>query len=97
MPVGVGVALSDVGVMPNQRAVSEQRRRFAGVSWITTPAFVRDNLADGSLKALDVEGLAMGPSRICIVTLAGRTRSPAANMIADLARQAMADIAMQQG
>jgi len=65
--------------------------------WITTPAFVRDNLADGSLKALDVEGLAMGPSRICIVTLAGRTRSPAANMIADLARQAMADIAMQQG
>ena len=58
-------------------------------TWITAPAFVRKELAGGRMKVLPVDGLALAKSRICLITLAGRTRSPASRIVADLVRQAI--------
>ncbi|MCT2399012.1 LysR family transcriptional regulator [Novosphingobium mangrovi (ex Huang et al. 2023)] len=58
-------------------------------TWITAPAFVRKELVEGRLKVLDVEGFASMRSGIGIITLAGRTASPAARIVAQLTREAL--------
>lgn len=46
--------------------------------WITSPAFLADDLREGRLVQLAVTDLVPGNSEICVVLKRGRTRSPAA-------------------
>ncbi|EHJ62436.1 hypothetical protein NSU_0567 [Novosphingobium pentaromativorans US6-1] len=65
-------------------------------SWITTPSFVHAELASGSLQMIDVEGFSNLKSGICVITLAGRTRSPVSRMVSDLVRMAMDDLGAEE-
>jgi DNA-binding transcriptional LysR family regulator len=45
--------------------------------WISSPAFVAAQLGDGTMVELDVAGLSLAESDVCVVAKRGRTRSPA--------------------
>jgi DNA-binding transcriptional LysR family regulator len=47
-------------------------------AWISSPAFLADELSDGRMIQLDIADLAPTESDICLVFKRGRTRSPAA-------------------
>jgi DNA-binding transcriptional LysR family regulator len=51
--------------------------------WISSPAFLADDLREGRMVQLDVSDLAPTDSDICLVFKRGRTRSPAALAVAD--------------
>ncbi|MCJ2179167.1 LysR family transcriptional regulator [Novosphingobium album (ex Hu et al. 2023)] len=87
-PVRLNMGKADAGTfICDNYYVLRETVLHSDCTWTTAPAFVEDDLANGRLIALNVEGLALAKSRICIITLAGRTRSPAARTVADLARQ----------
>jgi DNA-binding transcriptional LysR family regulator len=51
--------------------------------WLSTPAFVADELRDGRLAQLDIADLWPAQTEICMVFRQGRTRSPIATFITD--------------
>ncbi|MCJ2185615.1 LysR family transcriptional regulator [Novosphingobium beihaiensis] len=89
-PVGMTTGKADAGAfICDNFHILRETALATDCTWITAPAFVRQELAEGRMKALAVEGRALAKSRICMITLAGRTRSPAARIVADLVQQAV--------
>jgi DNA-binding transcriptional LysR family regulator len=54
--------------------------------WMSSPAFLRDDLRAGRITQLDVSDLPAASSDICLVFKRGRTRSPAAVAAAEEVR-----------
>jgi DNA-binding transcriptional LysR family regulator len=61
--------------------------------WMSSPAFLADDLREGRMAQLAVVDLAPGPSDICLVFKRGRTRSPVAVAVADEVRAMLAAMA----
>jgi DNA-binding transcriptional LysR family regulator len=61
--------------------------RKTDCTWITSPAFLADDLRDGRLVQLEVADLAPANSEICVVFKRGRTRSPAAVAVTEEVRR----------
>ncbi len=61
---------------------------------ISSTAFVRDELRDGRMAKLTVNDLALTESEICIITRAGRTRSPGAAAVVKLVRRMLSELRM---
>lgn len=54
--------------------------------WISSPAFVAEELRDGRLTLLAIKGLHLPENEICVISRPGRTRSPAAEAIIEMVR-----------
>ncbi|MCW1428621.1 LysR family transcriptional regulator [Novosphingobium sp. JCM 18896] len=61
--------------------------------WISSPAFVAEDLRAGRMAMLDVADIAPTDSEICLVLKRGRTRSPAAIAVAGEVRAMLEDMA----
>jgi DNA-binding transcriptional LysR family regulator len=60
--------------------------------WLSTPAFVANELREGRMTILDIVDLWPTQTEICMVYRQGRTRSPIASAITDEVRQILAGI-----
>ena len=61
-------------------------------TWMSSPAFLADDLREGRVVELDVTDLAGTQSEICLIFKRGRTRSPAAVAVADEVRSMIAEM-----
>ena len=61
--------------------------------WMSSPAFLADDLSEGQMVQLEVVDLAPPDSDICLVFKRGRTRSPAAVAVAEEVRGMLAEMA----
>lgn len=60
--------------------------------WMSSPAFLRDDLRAGRIVQLDVSDLPAASSDICLVFKRGRTRSPAAIAAAEAVRKMLEEL-----
>lgn len=60
--------------------------------WMSSPAFLRDDLSAGRIVQLDVSDLPAASSDICLVFKRGRTRSPAAIAAAEAVRKMLEEL-----
>jgi LysR family pca operon transcriptional activator len=60
--------------------------------WLSTPAFVADELREGRMAVLDIADLWPAQTDICMVFRQGRTRSPIASAITEQVREILAAI-----
>ncbi|WP_395397162.1 LysR family transcriptional regulator [Novosphingobium sp. BL-8A] len=58
--------------------------------WMSSPAFLADDLRDGRIVQLDVSGFAPAHSDVCLITRRSRTRSPTAAAVAEEIRALLA-------
>jgi DNA-binding transcriptional LysR family regulator len=63
--------------------------------WLSTPAFVADELRDGKMVQLDITDLWPAQTEICMVYRQGRTRSPVATAITEEVKEILAQIERQ--
>lgn len=61
--------------------------------WLSSPAFVAEDLRAGRMVQLDVAEIPPADSDICLVSRRGRTRSPAAEAVAEEVRRMLDGIA----
>jgi DNA-binding transcriptional LysR family regulator len=61
--------------------------------WLSSPAFLAEDLRAGRMAQLDVRDLSLTDSDICLVFKRGRTRSPAAIAVAEELRTMLAEMA----
>jgi DNA-binding transcriptional LysR family regulator len=61
--------------------------------WMSSPAFLADDLREGRMAQLDVRDLSPTDSDICLVFKRGRSRSPAAVAVAEELRAMLAEMA----
>lgn len=61
--------------------------------WMSSPAFLAEDLRKGRMAQLDVADLPAADSDICLVFKRGRTRSPAAVAVAEQVRAMIAEMA----
>lgn len=61
-------------------------------TWMSSPAFLTEDLRAGRMVALEIADLAQAQSDICLVFKRGRTRSPAAVAVADEVRRMLGEI-----
>lgn len=60
--------------------------------WISSPAFVADEVRSGRLKILAVDGLNMNNNEICVISRPGRTKSPAALAVIEMVTRMLDEI-----
>ncbi|MDB5723448.1 MAG: hypothetical protein JWQ16_202 [Novosphingobium sp.] len=60
--------------------------------WLSTPAFVADELREGRMAVLDIIDLWPAQADICMVFRQGRTRSPIASAITEQVREILTDL-----
>jgi len=85
MPAGAVRGNSGLFVCDNFHILRDTVRESDCV-WITSPAFLSDDLAGGRLVRLEVSDLPTGHSEICVVFQRGRTRSPVALAVTEQIR-----------
>lgn len=59
-------------------------------TWMSSPAFLAEDLRAGRIVQLDVSDLAQAQSEVCLVFKRGRTRSPAAVAVVEAVRRMIA-------
>jgi DNA-binding transcriptional LysR family regulator len=89
MPAGAMRGNSGLFVCDNFHILRETVRATDCV-WITSPAFLVDDLRAGRLVQLPVSDLPTGHSEICVVYRHGRTRSPVAIAVTEQVRALLA-------
>lgn len=57
--------------------------------WLTSPVFVADDLREGRLSLLDVPDLEPDQADIWLATLHDKTRSPALDLLIEIARDTL--------
>lgn len=91
MPAGAMRPNSGLFVCDNFHILRETVRG-TDCTWITSPAFLADDLREGRLVQLTVSDLPATYSEICVVSRRGRTRSPVALAATEQVRAMLAEM-----